>query len=57
MHDLAHDPPEGIKVTLNEQDVTDIQACIEGPGKYFPIFNHTEICLTGVCIQSHFFIN
>nr|XP_018909800.1 PREDICTED: ubiquitin-conjugating enzyme E2 S [Bemisia tabaci] len=31
MHDLAHDPPEGIKVTLNEQDVTDIQACIEGP--------------------------
>ncbi|KAG8227493.1 hypothetical protein J437_LFUL002382 [Ladona fulva] len=31
MHDLANDPPEGIKVILNEHDVTDIQAYIEGP--------------------------
>lgn len=31
MHDLANDPPEGIKVILNDQDVTDIQAFIEGP--------------------------
>ncbi|XP_046398325.1 ubiquitin-conjugating enzyme E2 S [Ischnura elegans] len=31
MHDLANDPPEGIKVIFNDQDVTDIQAFIEGP--------------------------
>lgn len=31
MHDLVNDPPEGIKVNLNEDDVTDIQAYIEGP--------------------------
>ena len=29
---LAEDPPEGIKVYLNEEDITDIQATIEGPG-------------------------
>lgn len=34
MHDLVNDPPEGIKVNLNEDDVTDIQAYIEGPGAY-----------------------
>lgn len=28
---LSSDPPEGIKVFTNEQDVTDIQATIEGP--------------------------
>ena len=31
--DLARDPPEGIKVFLNEDDITDIQATIEGPGE------------------------
>ena len=31
---LAEDPPEGIKVFLNEEDITDIQATIEGPGEY-----------------------
>lgn len=31
MHDLVNDPPEGIKVNLNDEDVTDIQAYIEGP--------------------------
>lgn len=30
--ELAEDPPEGIKVYLNEEDITDIQATIEGPG-------------------------
>ena len=29
---LSEDPPEGIKVYLNEEDITDIQATIEGPG-------------------------
>ena len=31
---LAEDPPEGIKVFVNEDDITDIQATIEGPGTY-----------------------
>lgn len=29
--DLTKDPPEGIKVIPNEEDITDIQATIEGP--------------------------
>ncbi|ESN93311.1 hypothetical protein HELRODRAFT_181061 [Helobdella robusta] len=29
--DLQKNPPEGIRVTLNESDVTDIHAVIEGP--------------------------
>lgn len=29
--DLVSDQPEGIKVFINEEDVTDIQAAIEGP--------------------------
>lgn len=33
LQDLVKTPPEGIKVYLNEQDITDIQAFIEGPGK------------------------
>lgn len=32
---LTNDPPEGIKVFVNEQDITDIQATIEGPGTVF----------------------
>lgn len=32
---LTNDPPEGIKVFVNEQDITDIQATIEGPGMVF----------------------
>ncbi|XP_065173871.1 ubiquitin-conjugating enzyme E2 S [Atheta coriaria] len=31
MQDLVSSPPEGIKVQINEEDVTDIQAFIEGP--------------------------
>lgn len=30
--ELAERPPEGIKVYVNESDLTDIQATIEGPG-------------------------
>lgn len=29
--DLCNDPPEGIKIFPNEEDITDIQAQIEGP--------------------------
>lgn len=31
LQELSNDPPEGIKVIINEEDVTDIQAYIEGP--------------------------
>ncbi|XP_018331026.1 ubiquitin-conjugating enzyme E2 S isoform X3 [Agrilus planipennis] len=31
MQELVGCPPEGIKVQINEEDVTDIQAVIEGP--------------------------
>lgn len=30
--ELSQNPPEGIKVIFNEDDITDIQATIEGPG-------------------------
>lgn len=33
MVELTAQAPEGIRVILNEADVTDIQAVIEGPGK------------------------
>lgn len=32
LQDLVNKPPEGIKVNINDQDITDIQAFIEGPG-------------------------
>ena len=32
--DLSERPPEGIKVFLNEADITDVQAAIEGPGEH-----------------------
>lgn len=31
MQSLVNEPPEGIKVQINEEDVTDIQAYIDGP--------------------------
>lgn len=31
MQDLVVNPPEGIKVQINTEDVTDIQAFIDGP--------------------------
>ncbi|PSN55363.1 Ubiquitin-conjugating enzyme E2 S [Blattella germanica] len=31
MNDLVNEPPEGIKVNINDEDITDIQAYIEGP--------------------------
>lgn len=43
MSELANDPPEGIRVIINDQDITDIQALIEGPagtpyaGGYFKV--------------------
>lgn len=36
--DLSSNPPEGIKVFFNEEDITDIQAAIEGPGSFIKIF-------------------
>lgn len=34
MQDIHTNAPEGIKVQINESDVTDIQAVLEGPGWY-----------------------
>lgn len=31
---LTADPPDGIKVFPNEEDLTDLQVTIEGPGEY-----------------------
>ena len=33
LHHLISEPPEGIKAILNEEDISDIQAIIDGPGK------------------------
>jgi len=38
--DLTKDPPEGIKVIPNEEDITDIQATIEGPGECSLLTTH-----------------
>lgn len=40
MQDLVNNPPEGIKVQINEEDVTDIQAYIDGPAGRLNSFYH-----------------
>ena len=35
MSELSKEPPEDIKVILNDEDVTDIQATITGPGMIY----------------------
>lgn len=32
LHELTDNPPEGIRVSINEADISDIQAFVEGPG-------------------------
>jgi ubiquitin-protein ligase len=32
--EITENPLEGIKMFINDEDVTDIQAIIEGPGKF-----------------------
>ncbi len=32
LHELGNNPPEGIRVSINEADISDIQAFVEGPG-------------------------
>ena len=47
MGQLQKDPPEGIKVHCNEEDITDIQASIDGPGSELrpglALFNQSRI--------------
>ncbi|XP_074648059.1 ubiquitin-conjugating enzyme E2 S-like [Tubulanus polymorphus] len=31
LQELTNDPPEGIKISFNDEDITDIQATIDGP--------------------------
>lgn len=52
MQDLVNNPPEGIKVQINEEDVTDIQAFIEGPaGKSLTHNLHSDLqCIHVLCI-------
>ena len=33
--DLVTDAPEGIRIITNEEDITDIQAVIDGPGNTY----------------------
>ena len=37
--DLQKEPPEGIKIQPNEEDITDLQATIEGPCKWQILVN------------------
>ena len=34
LSDLVKDPPEGIQVYPNEEDITEIHATIDGPGEF-----------------------
>lgn len=36
---LSSDPPDGIKLFPNEEDITDVQVTIEGPGKTPPPYH------------------
>lgn len=48
LHVLQTEAPEGIKIFVNEGDMTDIQASIEGPGKlafFKEIQSYVEIIL------------
>ena len=36
--ELTASPLEGIKINLNEEDITDVLATIEGPSMYFTTF-------------------
>ena len=63
MNDLVNEPPEGIKVNINDEDITDIQAYIEGPGStmlsYFiwdySIFYDIDLC-TAAYLSTSFLI-
>lgn len=52
IHSLASDPPEGIKIYTNDEDITDIQATIEGPSKYQSNCTRTR---KNSCIDKHRF--
>ena len=49
LHSLQSDAPEGIKVFMNEGDLTDIQANIEGPGTLYVLFIRCLLFLMNEC--------
>lgn len=50
LHELTENPPEGIRVVINEADISDIQAFVEGPGdEHFMQFN--------VCTEQELLMN
>ena len=55
MSELQKNPPEGVKVFINDEDITDVQASIEGPGNYtvqlFSEIQVTEIVYTTSSIK------
>lgn len=54
MQELVNSPLEGIKVQINDEDVSDIQAYIEGPsGNYLNVTKnrfHIQICFYQIMI-------
>lgn len=44
MTELVKGAPEGIRVHMNDEDITDIQATITGPGTVYP---KDQFCVLG----------
>lgn len=51
MHEIYMNSPEGVKVQINEADVTDIQAVLEGPGND-PKPTHFAFCFNEISINN-----
>ncbi|KAF8936560.1 hypothetical protein BGZ58_004022 [Dissophora ornata] len=50
---LKNDPPEGIRLILNEDTLTDIQAWIQGPGFFLTKIFHPNVSKQGdVCVST-----
>ena len=43
--DLVTDAPEGIRIITNEEDITDIQAVIDGPGNTLHLHSNYDVFL------------
>ena len=52
LQQLISEPPEGIKVILNEEDISDIQAIIDGPGTRHFIFKALTLLLMNYLTSS-----
>lgn len=50
--ELVKGPPEGIKVHMNDEDITDIQATIAGPGECPFAVDITSTSILDTCFLS-----